>query len=288
MAKNQCQLRHFFFPNFQLKQKVNFQTWVWRSMQCEAWHLNTFFILSSHYSFKNCWSSTDIRQKSDFQMQDGLAVQEQRTIGQGIKTFPVAFMLPEWLWAIGCGHSFDLYPYGISLNLVRSKYNPVYQSNIWYISIKKKYKNIRKFRNHGNSVFATTLRGRRLETGIRMKWRWRIMEVIQRSRTAKNHNEILKTKFKKKEGKYRNKDTERLCSLHPSIYLKLIWSGSPEQPELTFKLVLFWAGDWPRWPPEPPSSPGYSMILWNKNFKKVLGESCKDWRGEEKGKENTY
>lgn len=101
-------------------------------------------------------------------MEDGLAVQEQRTIGQGIKAFPVVFMLPEWLWAIGCGHSFDLYPYGISLNVVRSKYNPVYQSKR-YISITKKYKNIRKFRNQGNSMFATTLRGIRLEAGIRMK-----------------------------------------------------------------------------------------------------------------------
>lgn len=142
------------------------------------------FILSNHYSFKNCWSSTGIRHKSDFQMQDGLAVQEQRTIGQGIKAVLVVFMLPEWLWAISCGHSFDLYPYGISLYLVRSKYSPVYQSKR-YVSITKKYKHIRKFRNHGNSTFATTVRGRRVETGIRMKSRWRIMEVIQRSRTAK-------------------------------------------------------------------------------------------------------
>lgn len=101
-------------------------------------------------------------------MQDGFAVQEQRTRGQGIKAVLVVFMLPEWLWAISCGHSFDLYPYGISLNLVRSKYNPVYQSKR-YISIPKKYKYVRKFRNHGNSMFAKTFRGKRVETGIRMK-----------------------------------------------------------------------------------------------------------------------
>lgn len=142
------------------------------------------FILSSHYSFKNHWSSIGIRHTSDFQMQDGLAVQEQRTIRQGVKADLVVFMLPEWLWAISCGHSFDLYPYGISLNLVRGKYNPAYQSKA-YISIAKKNKYIRKYRNHGNSMFATAFRGRRVETGIRMKWRWRIMEAIQRSRTAK-------------------------------------------------------------------------------------------------------
>lgn len=70
------------------------------------------------------------------------------------------FMLPEWLWAISCGHSFDLHPYGITLNLARSKYNPVYQSKR-YVSLTKKYKYIRKFRNHGNSMFAATVRGRK-------------------------------------------------------------------------------------------------------------------------------
>lgn len=101
-------------------------------------------------------------------MQDGLAVWEQRTIGQGIKAVLAVFMLPEWLWAISCGHSFDLHSYGITLNLVRSKYNPVYQSKN-YVSVTKKYKYIRKFRNHGNNIFATTVRGRRVETLIRMK-----------------------------------------------------------------------------------------------------------------------
>lgn len=126
------------------------------------------FILSSHYSFKNYWSLPGIRHKTDFQMQDGLAVQEQKTIGQGIKAFLAVFLLPEWLWAISCGHSFDLHPYGITLNLVRSKYNPIYQSKR-YLSVRKKYKYISKFWNHGNSIFATTVRGRRVETGIRMK-----------------------------------------------------------------------------------------------------------------------
>lgn len=184
MDKNQCQLRHVF-SKFSTATKSKFPN---MNLAIQAMWGLTFehlFILSSHYSFKNYWSSTSIRHKSDFQLQDGLAVHEQRTIGQGIKAVLVVFMLPEWLWAMGCGHSFDLYPYGISLNLVRSKYNPLYQSKRC-ISVTKKYKYIRKFRNHGNNMFAATVRGRRVETGIRMKWRWRIMEVIQRSRTAKN------------------------------------------------------------------------------------------------------
>lgn len=171
-----------FFPNFQLQQKVNFQTWIWQFRQCEAWHLNTFLYLAAIIPSKTTEAPRVLGTSLIFNC-NGLAVHEQRTIGQGIKAVLVVFVLPEWLWAMGCGHSFDLYPYGISLNLVRSKYNPLYQSKRC-ISVTKKYKYIRKFRNHGNNMFAATVRGRRVETGIRMKWR--IMEVIQRSRTAKN------------------------------------------------------------------------------------------------------
>lgn len=141
----------------------------------------------------------------------------------------------------------------------------------------KKYKYNRKFRKQGNSMFAMALRGRRVETGTGMKWSWKTMEDDWMSKTEKKKKRNIKNK-NSDNGLSTGTRTQRGRAISILVGTQnSAEQGRLQQPELTLKFALLWAGGWP---PEVPSSPDYSMILWKKE-KRFL-EKAEDTKVERK------